>query len=149
MSIEPSDSVMRAWARLMRVQHATLSAVESALKAAALPPLAWYDALLEVERVGQQGIRPFELEQQLLLPQYGLSRLLDRMVAAGYLERHACEDDGRGHMVTITEAGKDLRRRMWPVYAAAIDRSIAVHLTENEAATLGELLEKLIARRHG
>ena len=56
---------------------------------------------------------------------------------------------GRGHRVTITEAGKDLRRRMWPVYAAAIDRSIAVHLTENEAATLGELLEKLIARRRG
>ena len=99
--------------------------------------------------VGKKGIRPFELEPELLLPRSSLSRLLDRIVAAGFLERRACEDDGRGHMVTITKAGKDLRRRMWPVYARAIDRSIATHLTEYEAETLGELLEKLIASRDG
>lgn len=134
---------MRAWTRLMRAHHATLTAVEAALKASAMPSLAWYDALLEVERVGEHGMRPFELERHLLLPQYGLSRLLDRIVAAGYLERHACEDDGRGQIVKITKAGTDMRRRMWPVYARAIEESIAAHLTEAEAEVLADLLGKL------
>ncbi len=83
----PSDAVIRAWARLIRAQQAALAAVEAELKAAGFPPLAWYDALLELSRVDGAGLRPFALEQQLLLAQYNLSRLLDRLEKAGYVER--------------------------------------------------------------
>jgi DNA-binding MarR family transcriptional regulator len=144
MKTEPSKIVIQAWARLMRAQRRALSGVEAALKAAGLPPLAWYDALLELDRVADKGLRPFELEREMLLPQYGLSRLLDRIETAGYIARRPCADDARGHAVVITAAGKDMRRRMWPVYAAAINETIGIGLTEGEAAILGDLLGKLL-----
>jgi DNA-binding MarR family transcriptional regulator len=93
MKNAPSQTMIRAWARLMRAQHAALSQIEAALKGAGLPPFAWYDVLLELERA-------------LLLPQYGLSRLLDRLEAAGDVERRACDDDGRGQIVAVTKAGR-------------------------------------------
>lgn len=67
MSDKPSEATIRAWARLMKAQHRTLGAIEGALKAAGLPPLAWYDVLLETERAGKDGLRPFELERALSL----------------------------------------------------------------------------------
>src|SRR5215469_8922361 len=146
MPTRPSESVVRAWARLMRAQRQALGAVEEALNAAGLPPLAWYDALIELERAGNDGLRPFELEHAMLLEQYNLSRLIDRLEKAGYVERRACEDDGRGQIVAITAAGKAIRRRMWPVYAAAIEDAFGRHLSAKQAesldALLGALLEK-------
>ena len=146
MKKEPSKAVITAWTRLVRAHAGALGIVEDALKAAGLPALAWYDVLLELDRAGAEGLRPFELERRLLLPQYGLSRLIDRIAAKGYLERLPCDADGRGHVIAITRAGREIRRRMWPVYAAALDAAIASRLSEADAATLGTLLGKLGAQ---
>ena len=67
MSETPSKTVIRVWARLMRAQQLALASVERELKAAGLPSLVWYDVLLEVERAGGEGLRPFELERAMLL----------------------------------------------------------------------------------
>jgi DNA-binding MarR family transcriptional regulator len=141
----PSETVIRAWARLVRAQRVALEHVERELKAADLPPLAWYDVLLELERSAPAGLRPFELEEKLLLAQYNLSRLLDRIERAGFVERRACEDDGRGQRLSITPAGKAARRRMWEVYSRAIQAAVGARLSAEEAARLDELLGALIA----
>jgi DNA-binding MarR family transcriptional regulator len=145
MKTEPSKTVVRVWARLMRAQQTALGEIQAALKAASLPPLEWYDAMLELERAGEEGMRPFELERAMLLPQYGLSRLMDRLEEAGYVERRPHHLDGRGQIVALTKAGRERRRGMWPVYAAAIKSAVGDRLSAAEAATLDELLGKLIA----
>ena len=139
----PTSPVIQAWTRLLRAQHGALTTVEKALKAAGLPALDWYDVLLELDRAGAGGLRAFELQRELLLPQYGLSRLLSKIEAAGYLQRQDCEDDGRGQTLVITTSGKKLRRRMWPVYSDAINQAIGGRLTDKEAAGLSKLLDKL------
>lgn len=144
MKTEPGNTLVGAWVRLLRGHTAALSKVENALKESGLPPLGWYDVLLELQRVGDTGMRPFELERELLLPQYGLSRLLNRIEASGYLERRPCEEDGRGQILVITKAGKQMRRRMWPTYGKAIKNAIGERLTKDEAVTLDELLSKLL-----
>ena len=50
MKRKPSTEATAAWIRLMRVQSRVLDAVEQDLKKAGFPPLAWYDALLELSR---------------------------------------------------------------------------------------------------
>jgi DNA-binding MarR family transcriptional regulator len=132
-----------AWARLMRAQRHLLSAVEGELKAAGMPPLGWYDLLLELRRAGDDGLRPLELEKRLLLAQHNVSRQIDRLEAAGLAARFPCPADGRGQMVVATEAGRDLLARMWPVYRAAIRRHVGDRLTKPEAEALGALLAKL------
>jgi DNA-binding MarR family transcriptional regulator len=145
MSEKPSKIVVRAWARLARAQQTVQAAVEGALKKAGLPPLVWYDVLLEVERAGEAGIRPFELERAMLLAQYNLSRLLDRIERCGYVERVACPEDGRGQVVRITDLGKKARKRMWPVYAEAIEHAVGKKLSAEDAETLDDLLGRLTA----
>jgi DNA-binding MarR family transcriptional regulator len=146
MSNKPSQTVVRAWARLMKAQQLALASIERALKAAGLPPLDWYDVLLEVERAGDNGLRPFGLERSMLLAQYNLSRLVDRIERAGYVERRVCQEDGRGQLIVITAAGRAIRRKMWPVYAKAIESAVGQHLTGKEAEALDGLLGKLIEK---
>lgn len=140
---EPAEITVTAWARLLRAHKTAISIVENALKGADLPPLAWYDVLLELERAKGGGLRPYELQEQLLLPQYGLSRLLNRMAKAGLVEQLPCEKDGRGQRVVVTKEGKAVRRRMWPVYGNAIQNAVGSKLTLTEAGEMATLLKKL------
>jgi DNA-binding MarR family transcriptional regulator len=141
---QPSDAVVRAWARLVRAQHAVLHAVEADLRKAGFPPLAWYDALLELRRAPAGRLRPYELEGRMLLRQYNLSRLVDRLADAGHVSRHPCAEDGRGQVLEITKKGHELLRAMWPAYAEAITRHFASRLEAGEAERLAALLGKLL-----
>jgi DNA-binding MarR family transcriptional regulator len=145
MSDKLSDSVTRAWVRLVRARHAVVSAVEADGKAAGVLPVEWYDVLWDLER-HEDGVRPFELEQRLLFAQYNLSRLVDRMVEAGLVKKVACPSDKRGHMLLITEAGRKQRKATWPHYARAVNKHLGEKLTEAETEKLAALLGKLIEK---
>ncbi|HSQ98728.1 MAG TPA: helix-turn-helix domain-containing protein [Sphingomicrobium sp.] len=137
------EVTVTAWARLMRAQRRGLSIVEGKLKDEGFPPLEWYDVLLELERRGP--LRPRDLQATLLLAQSNLSRLLDRMVRAGLVERSSCPDDGRGLSVAITREGKFMRNKMWPAYAEGIAEAIGMRLERSEIEELARLLRLLIA----
>ena len=66
MAHAPGEATVRAWTRLLRAQNLALRSVERGLKEAGLPALDWYDVLLEVERAGAAGLRPYELERAVL-----------------------------------------------------------------------------------
>lgn len=134
-----------AWARLVRASERILQRVETALKSAGLPPLAWYDLLLEVKRADPEGLRPFQLQSRMLIPQYNMSRLVERMAKAGVIERRICEEDGRGQVIGLTPEGLALQERMWPVYRSVLEREIAGRINEDTAAELAALLAPLAA----
>jgi DNA-binding MarR family transcriptional regulator len=142
-TLELSEAAVTAWARLVRVSQAVMSKVEADLKAAGFPPLAWYDALLELERAEPDGLRPYLLQKHMLLAQYNLSRLTDRLTKAGYVEREACCDDGRGQVLKISREGRKLRRRMWPAYRKGIATHFAEKLNADETEALARTLKKL------
>ena len=145
MNANPSEAAIQAWACLVRVSSALFDAVETELKGAGFPALAWYDALLELARAPGGRLRPFELERSMLLPQYSTSRLIDRLQRAGLAVREECPGDARGQHVAITAAGRELRERMWPAYAAAIERHIGSKIGCTDAQKLAELLGRLSA----
>jgi DNA-binding MarR family transcriptional regulator len=147
MPKQPSGAVVDAWIALMRAQQATLLKIERAFRDAKLPPHAWYDVLWELERAGESGLRPFEIEGRMLIAQSNISRLIDRLAERGYVERQPCEEDGRGQHVIITPAGREMRKRMWPVYARAISEAVGRHLSEREATNVASLLTRLGDRR--
>jgi DNA-binding MarR family transcriptional regulator len=138
-----SEEAMTAWARLVRAEQTVLGRIEAALKAAGLPPLSWYDVLLELSRAEDGRLRPLELERRTLLAQYNASRLIDRMEKAGLVERLPHPEDGRGQLVTITTEGRALQKRMWKVYGPAIATQVGDKLSRAEASELARLLKKL------
>jgi DNA-binding MarR family transcriptional regulator len=143
MKRKPSTEATAAWIRLMRVQSRVLDAVEQDLKKAGFPPLAWYDALLELSRSPTGEMRPVELEKQMLIPQYSTSRLIDRLVDEGLAVRRECKMDKRGQFVEITEAGRELQKKMWGSYSAAIEKHVGSKLSDTDALKLCGLLDRL------
>ena len=143
MKRKPSTEATAAWIRLMRIQSRVLDAVEQDLKKAGFPPLAWYDALLELSRAPTGEMRPVELEKQMLIPQYSTSRLIDRLVDEGLAARRECKIDKRGQFVEITEAGRELQKKMWSAYSAAIEKHVGSKLSDADAVKLCGLLDRL------
>ncbi len=146
MPQKPSEAVVDTWIALMRAQQTTLLKIERAFRDAKLPSHAVYDVLWELDRAGGTGLRPFEIERQMLIAQSNISRLIDRLDQQGYVERRPCEADGRGQHVMITAEGRELRKRMWPIYAEAIIEAVGQHISEREAVSLAKLLVKLTDR---
>src|SRR5258708_16433635 len=143
MKRKPSTEATAAWIRLMRVQSRVLDAVEQDLKKAGFPPLAWYDALLELSRAPSGEMRPVELEKQMLIPQYSTSRLIDRLVDEGLAARRECKIDKRGQFVEITESGRELQKKMWSAYSAAIGKHVGSKLSDADALRRCGLLDPL------
>ncbi|MCB1894643.1 MAG: MarR family transcriptional regulator [Rhodocyclaceae bacterium] len=143
MNEEPDRRAIIAWTRLLRSHQLSLERVEKALKAADLPPLRWYDVLLELHRAGRDGLRQFEIGNAVLLSKHNVSRLLDRLEREALVVRQACDEDGRGARVFITEAGHHLLARMWPVYGAAIRASFERYFSVQELDQLATLLARL------
>lgn len=141
--IQPEQATIEAWAGLLRTSKTFARTVEQALKRAGLPPLAWYDVLYLAGLAGEKGVRPFELEDGMLLEQYNISRLLQRMEDEGLVERVECPEDGRGQVVRMTAAGRVMRRRLWAVYGRCIHELVGEKLSGPETEQLSRLLAKL------
>ena len=144
MPKQPSEAVVDAWIALNRAQQTALAKIERAFRDAGLPHSAWYDVLWELDRAGDAGLRPFEIERRRLIAQSNISRLIDRLADQGYVERLPCEEDGRGQRIVVTPRGRELRRRMWPTYARAIQEAVGRRISERDAANLAGLLGKLV-----
>jgi DNA-binding MarR family transcriptional regulator len=141
---EPSEHAVLAWARLVRAQRALVTSIEAELKAAGLPPLSWYDVLWGLRRAPRRRLTPGELEGELLLEQYNLSRLLDRMEGEGLVRRVPYPGDKRRQLVELTPRGRAMQKRMWPVYGTAIETHVGSKLTREESMLLGQVLSKLL-----
>lgn len=139
----------KAWARLIRAHRAVTGRIEADLKAAGLPPLVWYDVLLELGRADGGRLSPGALEDVLLFSQPNVSRLLDRMASRGLVRRDPHPDDARRQLIAITPDGRALRERMWPAYAAAIDAHLGAKLPGERAGLLAALLARLIPDKPG
>ncbi len=144
-----NEAGLHAWAVLLSAHATLVERIEAALAAAELPPLAWYDVLWALERADAGQLRMRELAQAVVLSRSNLTRLVDRLEAAGLTARAACADDRRGAYAVITAAGRAMRKRMWPPYRREIETLFAGHLTQKEATTLGELLTKVLRAVRG
>jgi DNA-binding MarR family transcriptional regulator len=103
--------------------------------------------LWELDRADNGALRPFEIEQRILIAQSNISRLIDRLEEKGYVARRPSAQDGRGQDIAITASGREMRRRMWPVYARAISEALGHRVSEREAASLAALLTKVVDRQ--
>jgi DNA-binding MarR family transcriptional regulator len=145
-----NDPKSHAWAVLLTAHATLIEKIETALAEAKLPPLAWYDVLWELEKAEGGKLRMHELARRIVLSRSNLTRLADRLENAKLIEREDTPHDRRGYHCVITRAGLAMRKKMWPVYKAEIERLFSKHITLEEARTIGEALARAVkAAREG
>jgi len=82
--------------------------------------LMWFDVLNRLDQGGGR-LRLHELEDRSVFTRSGMTRLCDRMEAAGLVERARSTADRRGVEIVLTEQGRDTLTRVWPTHLASIE----------------------------
>lgn len=136
---------LAAWRSVLNVHAALTERADRALRAEGLPPLAWYDVLWALRRAPGRRRRMAELARDVTLTRGGLTKLVDRLEAAGLLRREPVPVDRRGREAVLTAAGAALLRRMWPVYAGVLRDALVPALGEDEAAAVADVLGRVSA----
>ena len=107
-----------------------------------------YDVLYTLSKC-REPLRLGELHRHVLLSQPALSRLVDRLVARGLVERQADLADGRGVRLSLTPAGRHWQRRIGGRHALGITRALTAALDPQELGQLERICRKLADReRH-
>ena len=133
-----------AWAALLTSRALVVEAIEERLAAAGLPELAWYDVLWALERAPSGRLRMHELASQTVITRSNMTRLVDRLEAAGLVARERDGQDRRGAFALLTPSGRRLRGRMWKVYGGAIVELFDAHLSEQESTAVRACLLRVI-----
>ena len=93
----------------------------------------------------REGLRPTELAERVLITKSGLTRLLDRLVERGYIERRACASDRRGQLIVLTPEGRHAFRRSTPNVVRAIGTIFGERFAERELDALRVACERIAA----
>jgi DNA-binding MarR family transcriptional regulator len=141
---ELEEPYLDAWRAVLNANALLTARVDEELAAARLPPLAWYDVLWPLYRAEERTLRMGTLAGSVVtISRTGLSRLVDRVEAAGLLRRRQARDDRRGTEVVLTDEGVAKLRSMWPVYARVLREHLAGTLSEEEAFLVRDALERV------
>jgi DNA-binding MarR family transcriptional regulator len=96
---------MSAWRAFLHAHARVTRRLDEELQAAHGLSLAEYDALLQIAHAPGRRIRMNVLAERVILSRSGITRLVDRLEAAGSVERSACATDARGQEAVLTAAG--------------------------------------------
>lgn len=133
-----------AW-RLFLTVHALASRrIDSGLLAENCISFDDYDVLLTVNEASGETLRMSELAEAVLLSNSGMSRRVARLVERGLLHRDQCAQDGRVFRVRLSKAGRKALDNAWSVYHGLIEESFATHVSEDEAAMLGKVFQRIL-----
>ncbi|OCG75980.1 MarR family winged helix-turn-helix transcriptional regulator [Microbacterium sediminis] len=132
---------VEAWENLFRAQHEIFERISGDFDDTDLSQPE-YDVLLTVTRAPRHTARLRDVTANMLISQPSVSRLVDRMVSRGLLTKCADPEDGRGSLVTATEAGKRAFRAIAAQHGKHIVERMQA-LDDDELATLKALTQKL------
>lgn len=132
-----------AWGALTRTHAAVAQRLQDALAQAEFPPLAWYEVLEVVAEAPEERMKMGDLAEALVITRGGLTKLVDRLVKAGLLERTFCQTDRRVSYATLCAAGRELLAEMRPVLTAELEAAFSAKLSARQAEQLRDTLELL------
>ena len=83
-----------------------------------------------------------ELQEKVLVTSGGVTYLMDRLAAQGYVERKPCETDRRARYASLTAKGHRLMDTIFPEHAEALEAA-AAGLTLDEKRQAIRLIRQL------
>jgi DNA-binding MarR family transcriptional regulator len=138
-----SESEVAAWRGLLRSHSALIAELDAELEREHGLPLTSYEVLLQLAEAPDCSLRMGALAERLYLSRSGLTRLVDRLVKQGLVERAECESDRRGSYAQLTADGRRRFDRARPTHLAGIRRHFRGRLDESDQARLAQIWAKI------
>jgi DNA-binding MarR family transcriptional regulator len=138
------DPRLATWRTFLRAHARVVRELERELQADQGMALTDYDVLVQLAAADERRLRMSELADRLLLSRSGATRLVDRLVAEGLVERVMCESDRRGQWASLTDAGHERLRMASPTHLSGIERHFLQRFSPEELPALENMLERVI-----
>jgi DNA-binding MarR family transcriptional regulator len=132
-----------AWVRLLRAYAAARRVLSAQLESEHGLTVNDFEALLRLAQAEDGRMRRVDLADELLLTASGVTRLLEGLEAAGFVERASCASDRRVVYAVITEAGREKLHTAAQSHVSAVRALFEERFDEGELAQLTELLGRL------
>jgi DNA-binding MarR family transcriptional regulator len=107
-------------------------------------PLVFFDVLIHVGAAPEGRLTMSKLSADVALTTGGVTRLVDRMVDAGLVERQNCPSDRRSIHVVLTTEGRAVLEKAVAAHIYGIDRYLMDPLDAGDRAALEIALTKVL-----
>lgn len=139
MDLGPWRSFLHAHARLARQLDEDLRSRHSL-------SLQEYETLLHLAEAQDHRLRMGRLADSLLLSKSGVTRLVDRLVDDGLVERTSCSSDARGAEASLTGSGLARLRAAAPTHLAGVHDHFYAAIDDDDMAVVGRAMSAVAAR---
>lgn len=133
----------RVWRNLVVAHSVILGKMEADLRASTGLTLGQYDVLLRLHEAPGNSLRMGDLAQQVLVTTSGVTRVADRLVNAGLVERVRPDADRRVVTVSMTPAGKETLRAASAIHSRGIAEYFADLVEAEELPVLDRFFSRL------
>jgi DNA-binding MarR family transcriptional regulator len=141
--LSEQSSAVRAFLGLVRSHAAVTRRLSAELTNDHGLTINDYEVLLRLSRSPDRRMRRVDLAGEVLLTPSGITRLLDGLERAGFVERGTCASDRRVVYAVLTDAGLAKVREASTSHVAQIDELFEARLDAAELETVGDLLVRL------
>jgi DNA-binding MarR family transcriptional regulator len=138
----PTSRQLASWRVFLETAWALIDILDDELQTERKINLVWYDALVHLQEA-PDGLGMTELANRILASKSGLTRVIDRMQAAGLVRRERPPEDRRVVKVLITPEGLQTLHDARVVHRRGIHEHFGQHLNTRELAALATTLEKV------
>jgi DNA-binding MarR family transcriptional regulator len=134
---------VRAWQALLHAHQQVVRTLDRDLREEHHLDLAGYDVLLRLARAPGRALRMTDLAERVMLSPSGLTRLVDRLVARGLVQRQADPQDARAALATLTDEGRALLRRAARTHLRGIRDHFTGRLSQTQLRNVASSLETI------
>jgi MarR family transcriptional regulator, 2-MHQ and catechol-resistance regulon repressor len=136
------DPLITTFGRLAEAYSRLERFLAAGLDAKAGLPHVWFEVLVRLARSEQEQLTMSALADQIALTTGGVTRLIDRMEAAGFIERRPSPTDRRVSYAGLTGAGRDALTQAAAVHTRNL-REVFSDFSDQDVAALDALLDRL------
>jgi MarR family transcriptional regulator, 2-MHQ and catechol-resistance regulon repressor len=136
------DPLITTFGRLLEASSRLEQRLGASLRAETGLPHGWFEVLVRLARSDGGRLTMGALAEDIALTTGGVTRLIDRMRTAGYVERRPCPTDRRVAHAVITDRGRDVLGRAAALHARNL-RDVFSGFDERALSTLDTLLDRL------
>ena len=135
---------LELWVTYLGAHSAVISALEQGMDQDVGLPLSWYDVLVQLSMAPERKLRLGELAESVILTRSGITRLLDRMVAAGLVRREPAAGDRRGYFAVLTDEGHEMLTRAAPGHSQRAWDCFIQHIKPEEFPALQAVFDRVL-----
>lgn len=139
--LDPGE--MAAWHAFIRSHARVVRLLEAELEAEQGLTLPAYEVLAHLSEAADRRLRMSDLAAMSVVTPSGLTRVVDRLVREGLVERQRCSADARVVYATITEAGVERIRSAYPTHLQGVRRHLIDRLSPEQLRAIRDALEPL------